>query len=74
MSDDTKEYDLSQQLTDEEFHRILSANNEEEWNAACDAVKKTRNGRYPDEWFMRMNASGLMAKIFASFREPDLPR
>lgn len=46
-------------LTDEEYERCVASKNELEWNAACDAVKRARGGRYPHDWFSRMNQSGL---------------
>lgn len=59
--------DIYEKLTDDEFNRLCACKTEQEWSDACDAVKAARDGQYPDEWFHRMNLSGLMAKIFSRF-------
>ena len=62
-----KIFDLAHHLTGEEFNRLINCKTEQEWADACDSVKLVRNGEYPTEWFMRMNMSGLMSKIFSRF-------
>jgi hypothetical protein len=54
-------------LTDEEMARLESCKNETEWNAACDAIKAERDGRYPSDWFPRVNRSGMMHRIAESW-------
>lgn len=48
-------------LTDQEFTTLTTTKSEWEWNNACDAVKKARNGQYPNDWFIKILASGVMA-------------
>ena len=54
-------------LTPEELGRLKACKSDEEWNAACDAVKATRNGDYPPDWWPVMKLSGLMDQILGSF-------
>ena len=50
-------------LTDEEMARLEGVKTEGEWNAACDAVKQARNGRYPIDWYPRVLATGLATRV-----------
>lgn len=50
-------------LTDDEIATLEASRNEREWNAACDAVKRARGGRYPDDWLGRVMLSGLAARV-----------
>ena len=58
-------------ITEEELNSLRTAKNEAEWNAACDAVKKARAGRYPYDWYEKVLASGLTAEVAAAWGEPD---
>ena len=46
-------------LTDAELQRMKDASSEEEWNEGCDAVKESRGGQYPGDWFAKIIMSGL---------------
>lgn len=52
--------DYRKRLTDVEYTRLMNTKSEQEWNDACDAVKAARGGRYPDDWYARMIASGAI--------------
>ena len=52
----------------EDVVQYMSASeNEEDWNARCDDVKRANDGYYPGFWFVAINTSGVMAKIFSGF-------
>ena len=64
-------------MSDEEFKSLENARTEDEWNAACDALKTARGGRYPHDFFPRVHLSGLMARknaLFESQRPAFLDR
>jgi hypothetical protein len=50
-------------ITEAELTKLAATNTEEEWNDACDAVKKARGGAYPPDWFAKVMMSGLAAKV-----------
>jgi hypothetical protein len=54
-------------LTEEEIATLEACKTEDEWNAACDAVKRARGGSYPDDWWSKMMLTGRAAMIAASF-------
>lgn len=54
-------------LTDEEISELQASKNEGAWNAACDRIKAARDGRYPPDWWPRVQKSGLMHLVFASW-------
>lgn len=39
----------------------------EDWDAACNTIKETHGGRYPDDWFAKVLQSGLSHRVFARF-------
>lgn len=46
-------------LTDAEYQSLLAAQSDDEWNAACLAVKKARGGRaYSSDWYERVLGEG----------------
>jgi len=47
-------------LTQEELAQLKASKNEEEWNATCDAIKKTHGG-YPSDWFVRVIMAGVLS-------------
>jgi hypothetical protein len=55
------------ELTQAELARLEASTNEEDWNAACDAVKRARKGIYPDDWFAKVIATGLLDRIAAKW-------
>lgn len=54
-------------LTDAELERLKTCRSEDDWDAACTAIKKAHGGRYPSDWFARVLQSGLMAEIVKKF-------
>jgi hypothetical protein len=52
-------------LTNEELKALKESKNSDEWNAACDAVKKARNNSYPPDWFVKVLLSGVAAQAEA---------
>ena len=54
-------------LTDTEMHKLENASTEAAWNRACDDVKRARGGAYPGDWFLRVVASGLIARKSEEF-------
>lgn len=58
-------------ITEEELERLRSCKNDDDWSAACDAVKKARNGRYPDDWWAKVMQSGLAAQVAKNWGRPD---
>lgn len=57
-------------ITQEELDRLRSSKNEEEWNAACDAIKKAHGG-YPHDWWAKVMQSGLAAQVADNWGQPD---
>lgn len=51
----------SRLLTYTEEQRLKLTTSEEEWGEVCDAIKAARDGAYPQEWFLKIVASGFMA-------------
>lgn len=54
-------------LTDAEMTRLKNTKTEQEWSDACDAVKAARGGAYPEDWFVKVLASGLMSRVQANW-------
>lgn len=50
-------------LTDDEYKRLSECQSAEDWNAAVDAVKATRGGEYPTDWFARVIRDGLIRRL-----------
>ena len=47
-------------LTEAELATLKAAKTQAEWNAACDAVKRVRSRAYPNDWYEKVIASGLV--------------
>lgn len=47
-------------LSDEEYQSLVNVTTEEQWDAACDAIKASRDGEYPADWWPRIVGSGLL--------------
>lgn len=54
-------------ITDEEIDKLKKTNNEGQWNAVCDEIKKARGGQYPPDWWSKVKQSGLMDEAIARF-------
>lgn len=54
-------------LTDDEMASLVATKNELDWNAACNRIKSARGGVYPNDWWSRLQLTGLMARIVASW-------
>lgn len=46
-------------LKDSDLNALKNSQNEEEWNAVCDRVKKEGGGNYPTDWFEKVLRSGV---------------
>lgn len=58
-------------ITQAELASLEASKNETEWNRACDAIKKARNGGYPPDWWPKVKLSGMMDRIAAKWGKPD---
>lgn len=56
-----------QNLTAAEIIALLEAPNGRAWDVVCDQVKAARGGKYPPDWWKRVMASGLGAKVEAGW-------
>jgi hypothetical protein len=54
-------------LTEEEYAALANSTSLEQWTAACDAVKRARGRQYPSDWYVRILAPGIPAKVAARF-------
>ena len=50
-------------ITEQELAGLKATKNEQEWNKVCDQIKAARNGKYPSDWYAKVMASGLAARI-----------
>ena len=57
-------------ITDAELASLRDAKNEDEWSAACDAIKKAHKG-YPHDWWAKVKLSGLMDQVAKKWGRPD---
>ena len=55
-------------ISDEELTTLEDCFTEEAWDMAYDAIKKSRGGRNPIDWFARVVKPGTMDKILNRFR------
>lgn len=62
---------MNHNITAEELERLRNTKNETEWNDACDAIKKARNGDYPSDWWAKVMTSGLAAGVALKWNRPD---
>lgn len=49
-------------LSDSDLQALHGARSELEWNSVCDQVKKRHRGQYPDDWYVKVVLSGLIAR------------
>lgn len=59
-------------LTESELARLKATKSEDEWNAACDAVKDARGGQYPHDWYQKVLGSNWIAPLHASFNQDEV--
>ena len=38
---------------------------EKDWGKVCDDIKAARGGEYPDDWWAKVNQSGMMDRILS---------
>lgn len=60
---------MSHRITDAEIKTLNDANTEDEWNSACDVIKKARNGQYPPDWFLVVLMGGIMNRAYDRFEK-----
>lgn len=56
-------------ITDTELAMLEAVTTDDEWNQACDAIKRARGGAYPPDWWAKVKLSGLMDRVMARFGE-----
>lgn len=54
-------------ITEAEMASLEACQSEDEWSAACDAIKGARHGAYPPDWWVSVRMSGLMESVLARF-------
>lgn len=54
-------------ITNDEIISLERCRSENDWNQACDRIKTSRGGQYPEDWWARVMLSGLMAHVVRSF-------
>ena len=59
--------DLIINITDAEIQRLEECRTADDWNDACDAVKRARGGQYPPDWWQRVRLTGMMDRILRRF-------
>lgn len=52
-------------ITQEELSMLEACQSAQDWREACDAIKKSRGGMYPDDWWDKVKLSGIMDRILA---------
>ena len=50
-------------ITDAEMASLEACWTGEDWSRACDAIKAAHGGFYPEDWFLKVNMSGMMSRI-----------
>lgn len=48
-------------ITHEELKQLQNAKSRLEWGTVCDAIKSTRGGEYPSDWFQKVMQSGILS-------------
>lgn len=54
-------------LTNDELNLLESAKSDAEWDKACDIIRHSHGSRYPSDWYEKVIASGLSARVRNSF-------
>lgn len=57
-------------MSKEEIKVFENTKSSEDWDSACDDLKKANGGGYPKDWFVTMIASGKLNEIAAGWDEP----
>jgi hypothetical protein len=60
---DTEVKQLMENLTDNEYMRLLQSRSSKDWGDVCDEIKRARNGVYPRDWFQKIILSGVMNAV-----------
>lgn len=58
----------SDPISEEELTALENCFTEEEWDVAYDKIKKSRGGKNPVDWFVRVIKPGTMDRILNRFR------
>ena len=59
----TEATEAIEHLTAEELDQLKSCKNDEEWGAACRAVKEVRKGQWPPDWYEKVIKPGLIDQV-----------
>ena len=52
-------------ITDKELKMLEECQLAKDWANACDDIKSARGGEYPDDWWDKVNKSGMMDRIMS---------
>lgn len=52
-------------LTNDELAKLEACQTEQAWNDACRSIKAAHNGRYPDDWYAKIIATGKINQVAA---------
>jgi hypothetical protein len=63
LTEATEATEAIEHLTAEELDQLKSCKNDEEWGAACRAVKEVRNGQWPPDWYEKVIKPGLIDQV-----------
>ena len=62
---------MTKLLTDNELARLEEAQTEQDWSTTCDAIKATRGGSYPADWYAKVILSGLARRVAERWGDDD---
>ncbi|MBT4187636.1 MAG: hypothetical protein HOE14_10545 [Gemmatimonadales bacterium] len=54
-------------ITEIELYMLENSQSEEEWNQACDGIKRVRGGNYPRDWYQAVMLSGVLKRATERF-------
>jgi len=58
-------------ITKAELADLAASRSEKDWNAVCDRIKASRDGKYPEDWWAEVMQSGLCASVSARWNGTD---
>jgi hypothetical protein len=56
-------------ITESELFMLKETTNAQEWNSACDKIKRARNGQYPEDWYERVMLPGVIREAAERFKK-----
>ena len=52
-------------ISDKELKLLERCQSAADWGIACDSIKRTRGGGYPDDWWDKVKLSGMMDRVMS---------